>query len=214
MILIDSRERHRVDYARKMFDKWGLDYKVQQLPIGDYVCGNVVIEYKTTRDFINSVRDGRLMKEAIDQANNFPNHFIFVVGDIEGTIRYYNKFQRGKVFTKSQFWAAVASLLTYTNVVMFNHIDDAFLCMRKVFEKCNDNSRRIVRPVEKNSKNPAFNFLAGIRGISGKRAANICHILKLETLNDLLLLDKQKLLSVQFIGDKTADNIINAIWGV
>ena len=213
MILIDSREQHRIDYAIKMFDKWGLDWKVQQLPIGDYVCGNTVIEYKTTGDFVNSVRDGRLQKEAIDQANNFPNHFIFVVGDIDNTIRYYNKFQRGRVFTRSQYWAAVASLLTYTNVVMFTNIDDAFICMKKVFQKCNDNSRRVVRPVEKNSSNPAFNFLAGIPGVSGKRAGMIVHMLQLESLNDLLLLDKTKLLNVDTIGNKTADNIMKAIKG-
>lgn len=213
MILIDSREQHRIDYARKMFDEWGLDYKVKQLPIGDYVCGNTVVEYKTTGDFINSVRDGRLQKEAIDQANNFPNHFVFVVGDIGSTLRYYNKFQRGRVFTRSQFLGAVASLLTYTNVVMFPTIDDAFFCMKKVFEKCNNNSHRIVRPVEKNSNNPAFNFLAGIPGVSGKRAGLICHDLQLESLNDLLKVDKTKLITVDTIGNKTADNIMKAIRG-
>lgn len=213
MILIDSREQHRIDYAMKMFDKWNLDYKVQQLPIGDYVCGNTVIEYKTTADFIQSVRNGRLQREAIDQANNFPNHFVFVVGDIDGTIQYYNKFQRGRIFTKSQYWAAVASLLTYTNVVMFPTIDDAFSCMRKVFEKCNDNSRRVVRPVEKNSSNPAFNFLAGIPGVSGKRAGLICHTLQLESLNDLLSINKTKLVNVDTIGNKTAENIMKAIKG-
>jgi ERCC4-type nuclease len=209
---MDSREhKERRKYAERRFKAWGMDYEIKQLPYGDYVCGNTVIEWKTTIDFIQSILDGRLKKETIDQANNFPYHFVFVVGSVDVACYTVKKYTRVKDFHKTRFFSAMASLLTYTNVVTFKDEKEAFQCMRYVFEKCNDTNRRIVRPVEKLSRNPCYNFLIGIPRISQKRAENIVALHNLKTLKDLLKMNKKKLLAVDGIGESLADEILQAL---
>ena len=211
-IYMDSRE-HKVrrEYGERRFKAWKIDYEVKQLPYGDYVCGNTVIEYKTTIDFIQSLLDGRLKKETIDQANRFPYHFVFIVGSIDVACYQIKKYTKLKNFHKTQFFSAMASLMTYTTVVTFKDDKEAFQCMKYVFEKCNDTNRRVVRPVEKLSRNPCYNFLIGVPRISQRRAENICTLHNLKTLRDLLKLDKKKLLAVDGIGDSLADEILKAL---
>lgn len=208
---MDSREhKERRKYAERRFIAWGFDYEETQLQYGDYVCGNCVIEFKTTIDFIQSIYDGRLKKETIDQANNFPYHFVFVVGSIDVACYEWKRYTK-RQFHKTHFFSAMASLLTYTNVVTFKDDKDAFACMRFVFEKCNDTGNRIVRPIEKLSRNPSYNFLVGIPRVSQKRAESIVSMHNLKTLRDLLKLDKKKLIACQGIGDGLADSILEAI---
>ena len=208
---MDSREhKERRKYAERRFIAWGYDYEETQLQYGDYVCGNTVIEFKTTIDFIQSIYDGRLKKETIDQANNFPYHFVFVVGSIDVACYEWKRYTK-RQFHKTHFFSAMASLLTYTNVVTFKDDKEAFQCMRFVFEKCNDTGNRIVRPIEKLSRNPSYNFLVGIPRVSQKRAESIVSMHNLKTLRDLLKLDKKKLIACQGIGDGLADSILEAI---
>ena len=210
-LYIDSRERkERRKYAIRRCKSWGWDYEVKQLKYGDYVCKNCVIEFKTTIDFIQSIYDGRLKKESIDQANHFPYHFVFVVGSIDVACYEWKRYTK-RQFHKTHFFSAMASLLTYTNVVTFKDDKEAFQCMRFVFEKCNDTGNRIVRPIEKLSRNPSYNFLVGIPRVSQKRAESIVSMHNLKTLRDLLKLDKKKLIACQGIGDGLADSILEAI---
>ena len=211
-IYMDSREhKDRRAYAEKRFKTWGCDYEVKQLLYGDYVCGNTVIEFKTATDFIQSIFDGRLKKETIDQANAFPYHFVFVVGSIDVACHMIKKYTSVKNFHKTNFYSAMASLMTYTNVVLLQTEKEAFQLMKYVFEKCNDTNRRIVKPVEKLSRNPCYNFLVGVPRISQRRAEAIVTLHNLKTLRQLVALDKKKLLAVDGIGDSLADEILKAI---
>ena len=211
-IYIDSREHNqRKKYAERRFKAWGYPYEIKQLPYGDYVCGNTVIEWKTTIDFIQSIFDGRLKKETIDQANHFPYHFVFVIGSVDVACFEWKRYTKYVNFHKTQFFSAMASLLTYTSVVTFKDDKEAFQCMKYLFEKCNDTNRRVVRPVEKLSRNPCYNFLIGIPRISQKRAENICTLHNLKTLHDLMKMDKKKLLAVDGIGDSLADEVLKAL---
>lgn len=211
-IYMDSREhKDRRAYAEKRFKVWGCDYEVKQLLYGDYVCGNTVIEFKTATDFIQSIFDGRLKKETIDQANAFPYHFVFVVGSIDVACHMVKKYTKIANFHKTNFYSAMASLMTYTNVVLLQTEKEAFQLMKYVFEKCNDTNRRIVKPVEKLSRNPCYNFLVGVPRISQRRAEAIVTLHNLKTLKQLVKLDKDMLLAVDGIGDSLADEILKAI---
>lgn len=185
--------------------------EVKQLPYGDYVCGNTVIEYKTSLDFIQSVINGRMKKEAIDQANNFPYHYVLIVGDVDVACHMFKKYTKKRNFHKTHFYSAVASLMLYTNVVIVPNTKDAFHLMKYLIIKSNDTKRRVVRPVEKLSRNPCYNFLVGIPRISQKRAEAICTLHNLKTARQLFDLDKRKLLAVDGIGDSLADEILKAL---
>ena len=205
----EHKERRK--YVERRCKAWGWDYVEKQLLYGDYVYGNTVVEYKTTIDFIQSLFDGRLKKEAIDQANHFPYHFIFVVGSVDVACYTIKKYTRIKDFHKTNFYSAVASLMTFTNVIILPDEKDAFKLMRYVFEKCNDTKRRAVKPVDKLSRNPCYNFLVGVPRINQKRAENIVALHNLKTLRQLVQLDKEKLLAVEGIGESLADEILKAI---
>ena len=211
-VFIDSREdKKRREYAERRFKAKGFDVEVKQLLYGDYVCGNTVVEFKTTIDFIQSIFDGRLKKESIDQANAFPFHFVFVVGSVEVGCWQWKRYTKTNVFHMTNFYSAMASLLTYTNVVTVPSEKEAFHLMRFVFEKCNDTNRRVVKPVEKLSRNPCYNFLVGVPRISQKRAEAIVSMHNLKTLRQLIQLDKKKLLACDGIGESLADEILKAI---
>lgn len=211
-LYVDVREhKERRKYVERRCKAWGWDYVEKQLLYGDYVYGNTVVEYKTTIDFIQSLFDGRLKKEAIDQANHFPYHFIFVVGSVDVACYTIKKYTRIKDFHKTNFYSAVASLMTFTNVIILPDEKDAFKLMRYVFEKCNDTKRRAVKPVDKLSRNPCYNFLVGVPRINQKRAENIVALHNLKTLRQLVQLDKEKLLAVEGIGESLADEILKAI---
>lgn len=209
-LFIDSREHKRVKYATQRCELWGWDYEVKQLPYGDYVCGNCVIEYKTTLDFINSVIDGRMKKEAIDQANHFPYHYVFIVGSVDGGCHMYKKYTK-RQFHKTRFYSAVASLSLYTTVIILPRMMDAFQLMKKLFEKCNATNNRVVRPVEKLSRNPCYNFLSGIPRIGQTRAENICTMHNLKNARQLWSLDKKKLMACDGIGESLADVVLDAL---
>lgn len=209
-LYVDSREHKRIPYVKARCHSWGWEMEVKQLPYGDYVCGNTVIEYKTTLDFIQSVIDGRMKKEAIDQANHFPYHYVLIVGDVDVACSMYKRYTK-RNFYRTHFFSAVASLMLYTNVIILPNMKDAFHLMRKLIEKSNSTGNRVVRPVEKLSRNPCYNFLVGIPRISQKRAESICTLHNLKTAKQLFALDKKKLLAVDGIGESLADEILKAL---
>lgn len=209
-LYIDSRERTRIEYAKARCLSWDWDYEVKQLRYGDYVCGNTVIEWKTAADFISSVIDGRMKKEAIDQANHFPYHYVFIVGNVDYACAMYKRYTKIQ-FHKTSFYSAVASLMLYTNVVVVPTLKDGFHLLKYVIIKSNETGSRVVRPVEKLSRNPCYNFLVGIPRISQKRAEAICTLHNLKTAKQLFNLDKEKLLAVDGIGDSLADEVLRAL---
>ena len=209
-LLIDSREHKRIPYVKKRCESWKWDYEIKQLMYGDYVCGNTVIEYKTTLDFIQSVINGRMKKEAIDQANHFPCHYVVIVGDVRSACYTVTRYSQ-KQFNMTHFYSAVASLMLYTNVVIVPNEREAFHLIKYLIIKSNDTKKRVVRPVEKLSRNPCYNFLANIPRIGQRRAEDICTLHNLKTAKQLFALDKEKLLAVNGIGESLADEILKAL---
>ena len=70
----------------------------------------------------------------------------------------------------------------------------------------------IVKKFEKKHKNTAFNWLAYCNyGISAKKATAIVETLNIHTLNDLQQLTTEKLLTVEGIGKKNAERIIEGL---
>jgi ERCC4-type nuclease len=70
----------------------------------------------------------------------------------------------------------------------------------------------IVRKFPKKTSNSAFNFLCGcIYGINHKKANQIVNTYQLESLSDLMKLNKEDLMNVDGIGEKNAERILEAI---
>ena len=79
-VLIDDREnKSRITKAIGYFEEQGDTVNVDHLEIGDYIINNeVVFEYKTLEDFVNSVKSRRVFNQAVDHIicfNAYP-HFL------------------------------------------------------------------------------------------------------------------------------------------
>lgn len=216
-LLIDSHEQKRIPLIKKLCNNWEWDYEVKQLRYGDYVCGNAVVEWKTITDFCSSIVDGRLKRESINQANHYPYHFVFVVGDLDKGLKLYNRYgnrKGGRVnFHYPQIWGAVASLVQYTQVLFIQDERKAFYQMKHIFEKCNQDKKRQVVPVDKLGINPCFNYLNSSHGVGKIVAENVTEQLKLNSLSDLLKVKEEDLLSVDLVGKGRAKAVMKAIWG-
>ena len=65
-----------------------MDVKVRPMAVGDYqVSDDVAIERKTAKDFVDSIMDKRLFKQATELREEFKNPLIILEGD-----DFYNGF--------------------------------------------------------------------------------------------------------------------------
>ncbi len=88
IIYVDSREQAS-SVTKDLFDKCKII--MQQLSIGDYVLSNdVCVERKTTKDFLDSILDGRLFKQLIDLHQNYSKPLIILEGNINDLFNLRN----------------------------------------------------------------------------------------------------------------------------
>ena len=214
LVQIDSREKDRIQSASRYYKQQGLEVEVCELEIGDYVFDNkVCFEMKLIPDFIASIQEGRVFNQAITMAENYDWSFVMLHGDLYQRTKEITKSRDHIPMTIEQYIGSISSLNRYTTVLQCYNpaIDEAYFTMMKQAEKCLL-KRPIVKKFERKDKNPAFNYLAYcVYGISGKKAQSIVNELELSTLEDLLYLDHDKLTSVEGIGEKLADRIIDTI---
>ena len=216
-LIIDSREKDRVETAKEYYMEQGLDVSVKELPIGDYVFtdwdNDVCFEFKEVNDFITSINDGRVFNQAINMAENFDYHFVIIRGTANERAKYLaitKNYQPVNIF---QYYGAIASLNRYTTVIesYSSHIEEVFYRMYIQAKKCLQN-RPIVKKFPRKDKNSALNFLChDVYGLNYARAKLIVDMYNLTSLNDLMKLTPDMLTRIKGIGENTAQKIMEAI---
>ena len=215
---IDNREKlSRQMNAKDYFGKFTDDVHIKELTFGDYIFNKtVVFEYKTLKDFIHSVKSGRVFNQAIDQSTTYKYHFVVVVSNSRERKAYFSRLRNfantGRYFNEAMFIGAIARLNTFTTVIQAETEEEAFLFMRVQAKKCLDN-KHIVKRLHEKTDNTAFNWLMNIKNISDKKASLIVDALELETLEDLLSLDIVDIQRVNGIGSKTASIVMKSLKG-
>ena len=211
-VTIDNREQDRINKAKKYYEKNGLDTTVSTLTTGDYLFNSqVVFEYKTWSDYINSLLDGRLFNEAINQSDTYPYHFVIVNGN---NYTLLEALREHESMTMKHIQGSIARLNTYTTVIQATGgLDSCFYMMHIQAKKCLDNKGK-VKSFDAKTGNSAYNLLCYcFTGISDTRATNIVDQLGLEYWGDVYSLNKERLLQVNGIGDNLADDIMRQIKG-
>lgn len=211
-VCVDDREKKsRQQKALELFD----NAHVERLPAGDYVCGEVAVEYKTDSDMVASIVDYRVFNECSRIAQLYKYPYLVIAGNVPKHLEMMHQYNLSGRISIESYLGALASLTTIVNVAAVNNQSQALHLIKYIFEKCN-NSDSVVRGVVKPPKktfNSAANYLSLIRGISTSKALKITDDLELETLEDLLTLDLEKLQNVDGIGKKTAISIMDKIKG-
>ena len=215
-VTIDTRETDRIRPAMFYFSI-NNNVSVQELETGDFLFEDgekqAVFEYKTMADFINSVTEGRVFNQAIDQQREFMNHFVIVEGTDEDRKTVTNElyYSTGLTFTKKQFYGAITRLNTFTTVIRVPNRKTAFEVMEQQAKKCFD-EKAIAKVFPKSEGNSAFRFLCYCcQGVGPVTAEKIVEELKLKNLEDVMNLTKTDLMKINRIGDVTASSILEQV---
>ena len=215
-VFIDSRETDRIRPAMFFFSI-NNEVSIEELETGDYIFEDngqkAVFEYKTMSDFMNSVTEGRVFNQAIDQQREFANHFVIIEGTDEDRKKLADEkyYSAGVVFTKEQFYGAIARLNTFTTVLRVPNRKTAFEVMEQQAIKCFD-GKAVAKVFPKSEGNAAFRYLCYCcQGVGSKTAEKIVNDLKLNNLEDIISLKKDDLMKVYRIGDSTATTILEQV---
>lgn len=215
-VLIDTRENDRIRPAMFFFSI-NNNVSVEELDTGDFIFEEngqkAVFEYKKMSDFINSVMEGRVFNQAIDQQREFANHFVIIEGTDEDRKNICEELycSTGVSFTKEKFYGAIARLNTFTTVLRVPNRKTAFEVMEQQAKKCFDD-KAVAKVFPKSEGNAAFRYLCYCcQGVGSKTAEKIVNELKLNNLEDIMQLKKDALMSIYRIGESTADTILEQV---
>lgn len=213
-IVIDSKEKKRVNTSKEYYLEKGHAVSVEPLPVGDYLFEDkVVFEYKRLDDFVASIKDGRVFNQSINQFEDYDYHFVLIETSdkkLQSLLKksYYSGYNR---FTRKQYDGAIQRLNTYTTVIFAATERKAFELMENQAVKCLE-TPYLVKSFPKTTGSSAFKWLCYcVSDVNEKRARLITESLNLDTLEDLLDLSFEDLVNLKGIGDSTADKIMRSI---
>lgn len=180
-----------------------------QLESGDYVFNDeVTFEYKTISDFINSVINKRIFKQITKQVDSYKYNYLIIVGNEKDKTDAFIEANQYTRFNRKRYDNSMLDLSSYVNIIYADDEIEALERMLYVAEKTLRN--KISKPV-KVSKNPVINYLSCIDHINTGTASKIVKELNITNLKELLDLSKEKLMSVNGVGEKTANRILGGI---
>lgn len=222
-IIIDNREKDRIQKGKQFYENKNHNVTIKQLPVGDFVFENkIVFEIKLLPDMLQSITNGSVFDECVNQAMEYPYHYLLVVGDLVTTLndnfripairkRWGTKDKYFK-YMFSVFDGAVCSLRSFTNVIFVDTIEKGFTVMLKQSIHCLKATPHggISRPVL-NTHNPVDSLLSEVKHVSTNKSEKIRETLSINCLDDLLIKSIEDFTSVPGIGVSTAENIYNWI---
>ena len=208
----DREDKKRLAHVERTYPE--LKPMTLRMDMGDYIYQSengesVVFEYKTGNDFISSVLDNRIFNQVYELSTHYKYHYVVIaVSDWEYLLNSL-KYQAGVHYTLDQVYGAISRVNCYTTVITAKNTSHAFKLMLKQAEKIINTEYPHPRYSVK-TENTALNYLTAMRGL-GKYAETIVDTLQLHTLNDLFNVTKEELTSIDGIGDKKAESILEKI---
>lgn len=224
-IIIDSHEKIRGHKAYNYYiEKYLVD--INPLEYGDYLFKTsddkqVVFEYKTCEDFIQSMENQSLFNELSNQSIHYEYSYLIISGDWEKTFtnlymnvphyRYkYKQMRTLKIRLSKQITGALHRIYAmYIPIIFVEDEDKAFDEMLRISLKVADSKKYggIVRPSRNQMvNNPTF-YLTKIKGIGDVKAKNITNELNINCLMDLCEKKPSDFLSVSKITEQNVCDI-------
>lgn len=220
---IDNREsKTRINSAIEFFNE-SYEIETDSYPVGDYIFDDkVCFEYKTPQDMISSIIDGRIFRQ-VEKMKQYPFSYVIVVGNVAEEINqrnanYWNRRNQVKQFTVRNWIGSLARLNIESNLISVDNNQQAWTVMDFITKKLLDDNpdvRGVDRP-RATLSDPIATFLSCIyvndsQRIGIKTAVMIREYLHLETLDDLISITYDDLVSVKGVGSKTAKKIMEVL---
>ena len=200
-IICDNRETS--SSVVRNLSLMGVKLKLEQLKVADYVISDRVgIERKSSQDFNDSLKDGRLFNELFDLKNNFEKPILILEGDPFGD----------SAINENALYGAITSIILNLGVLIYKTKDASetakflFQLAKKEFSesKGEPKLRFEKKPIEINHL--LEYIVAWIPGINSLRAKNLLKDLK--SLQNIFNADYGDLMRVESIGKKIAQEIL------
>ncbi|MEM3406867.1 MAG: ERCC4 domain-containing protein [Nitrososphaerota archaeon] len=201
MILIDYREKES-GIPRILMNK-NIPISFENLEIGDYIIGDIVIERKTSKDFIASIFDGRIFEQA-NKITSFTNKSILLIeGNLNNELEY--------IKNKNSIYGALLSLILSYNfkIIYSNDTEETANILEIIhkhgkYEKIN---KTFIKPKKKTDSiaEQQINIIASIPFIGEKYAERLLKNLK--TIKNIVNATPQTLTLLANIPPKNAHKI-------
>ena len=180
----------------------GINLRLEQLSVADYVISNRVgIERKNSKDFTNSIKDGRLFKELKILTETYERSILILEEDpfIDSNL------------SENAIYGAISSIILNLGVTVYQTKDTKETAMflyqlakKEQSERKSELKLRFDKAPIENSRLLEY-IVAGIPGVNAFRAKNL--LKELKTLQNIFLADIPDLTKVENIGKKIAQEI-------
>lgn len=192
--IIDHREDKKTKNA---FKSQIPDIKVEQLPVGDIICGCMAIEHKSgLPDYYDSIKDGRLFKQVDQMVNSYEKCAVLI------------SINPNDLLTKNSHYGICASLFARGAPMIFTgSLENTAHLVYRMGVKCNDGKKRAFDPnINLTSvSDPQLRLITAIDGIGKENGINLLnHFNNIEAISHASL---DELMCVKDIGPTLAKNI-------
>ncbi|MBN1801189.1 MAG: DEAD/DEAH box helicase [Candidatus Lokiarchaeota archaeon] len=180
----------------------GVNVKLEQLNVADYIISNRTgIERKSSKDFSDSIKDGRLFEELSNLKKNFERAILILEGD---------PFTNSSVNINA-LYGAISSIILNLGIVLYKTEDpkETALFLYHMAKKEQGESKgslklRFEKAPLSTSRLLEY-IIAGIPGVNSQRATSL--LKKMCTLQNIFNSDIPDLTKVENIGRKIAQEI-------
>ena len=200
VVYADSREGN--SKVIRHLTEMEMDVKVRPMAVGDYqVSDDVAIERKTAKDFVDSIMDKRLFKQATDLREEFKNPLIILEGD-----DLYNGFINPNAVRGSI--ASIALDFGISIIPTRNAQDTAAMIKRIAIREQTGEKPHIQTRTDKKPVNMWEQQLFIVESLPNIGPVNAKKLLEhFGTVSKVINASENELMEVEGIGKKTAKNI-------
>ena len=200
VVYADSREGN--SKVIRHLTEMEMDVKVRPMAVGDYqVSDDVAIERKTAKDFVDSIMDKRLFKQATDLREEFKNPLIILEGD-----DFYNGFINPNAVRGSI--ASIALDFGISIIPTRNAQDTAAMIKRIAIREQTGEKPHIQTRTDKKPVNMWEQQLFIVESLPNIGPVNAKKLLEhFGTVSKVINASENELMEVEGIGKKTAKNI-------
>ncbi len=206
-IVVDNREL-KSGVAKSLFEH-GIRIVAEQLEVGDYILTDkICCERKSVKDFVESMLDGRLFKQAKDLLSNYEKPFIAVEGseDVYGVRNIHPNAIRGLI-------ASISLDMKIPIIFTKDHVDTALffitILKREGAQKQLLSMRGERKPLTE--KELMEYIVSSFPGVGRASARNLLEYFG--SVKEIVNSSTEELLNVEGVGKVTAERfnkIINA----
>jgi len=221
MLIIDSREKSKLaELVEQEAKRLHVITEKRFLQIGDYVCGDVCFEAKSTTDFLGSVMSKRLWTQIDNMDRHYTTNVIIIHGTLDEAILSIIEnspnnmpIKARAVMLQNKFMAAIGRITLDMDAKPFwvSNVEQASEIIASV-AKMQPKERKVIQPEvfkRVTTDDLRVDMLTSIKGVSSKKAKDM--IKQFGSLMEIGECSAFELQAIDGIGKTLAERIITTL---